>query len=82
MVFLIDLPRIEEPDQQADKGALTPFHQELVYFLEAQGLDESLIRSLAKYDFSETAHYGFIHTMYASTASETSPMPHRWSFIR
>lgn len=62
MVFLIDLPRIDDPEAR-EANQLTPFGDELCYFLRAQGLDEKLIRSLAKYDFSETARYGFTHSM-------------------
>lgn len=62
MVFVIDLPKIEDPAKRA-ANTLTPFGEDMAYFLEAQGLDDGLIRSLARYDFSETARYGFVHTM-------------------
>lgn len=58
MVFLIDLPMKKSPENPT-----TIFGQELCYFLKASGLDDSLINSLAKYDFSETGQYRFIHTM-------------------
>lgn len=64
MVFLIDLPRIEDPAKQAT-NTLTPFGAELQYFLKAQGVDEKMIASLHRYDFSETSRYGFLHTMFA-----------------
>ncbi|KAI1420591.1 tyrosyl-DNA phosphodiesterase-domain-containing protein [Xylaria sp. FL1777] len=57
-VFLIDLPTTTDPANQ-----LTMFGQELCYFLTASGLDESLVKSLSKYDFSETSQYRFIHTI-------------------
>ncbi|KAI0190085.1 tyrosyl-DNA phosphodiesterase-domain-containing protein [Astrocystis sublimbata] len=58
MVFLIDLPMATQPKKQ-----VTMFEQELCYFLKASGLDESLIDSLSKYDFSETEQYRFVHTI-------------------
>jgi hypothetical protein len=58
MVFLIDLPKVKD-----QTNCLTLFGQELCYFLKACGLDESLISSLSKYDFSETDRYRFVHTM-------------------
>ena len=62
MVFLIDLPRIADGSKR-DGDQLTPFGEDLSYFLAAQGLDEALIESLRNYDFSETSRYGFVHTM-------------------
>jgi len=62
MVFVIDLPKIKDAAKQA-ANKLTPFGEDLTYFLTAQGVDDELIRSLAKYDFSETARYGFVHSM-------------------
>jgi hypothetical protein len=62
MVFIIDLPEIEDAKKLA-ASKLTPFGEDLTYFLEAQGIDDGLTRSLAKYDFSETAKYGFVHSM-------------------
>ena len=63
-VFLIDLPRLEDSARsKASSGASTLFKDELVYFLRAQGLEDSLITSLDNYDFSATARYGFIHSM-------------------
>ncbi|KAI0477003.1 tyrosyl-DNA phosphodiesterase-domain-containing protein [Xylaria cf. heliscus] len=65
MVFLIDLPLATEPGNQ-----LTLFGQELCYFLKASGLDESLVNSLSKYDFSETNQYRFVHTIGQSHVGE------------
>ncbi|KAI0883481.1 phospholipase D/nuclease [Annulohypoxylon maeteangense] len=65
MVFLIDLPRIDDPELQSS-NKLGPFGDELCYFLRSQGLDESLINSLTNYDFSEANHYRFVHTITAS----------------
>ncbi|RWA11986.1 hypothetical protein EKO27_g3087 [Xylaria grammica] len=65
MVFLIDLPMTKDSANQ-----LTMFGQELCYFLKASGLDENLINSLSKYDFSETNRYRFIHTIGQSHVGE------------
>lgn len=65
MVFLIDLPRIEDPAQRA-ANVLTPFGDELQFFLKAQGIDEKMVASLRNYDFSETSRYGFVHTMFVT----------------
>lgn len=65
MLFLIDVPRIEDPANRAT-NFLTPFADELIFFLEAQGVDKPMINSLRNYDFSETSQYGFIHTIVGS----------------
>ncbi|KAI1102584.1 phospholipase D/nuclease [Jackrogersella minutella] len=65
MVFLIDLPRIDDVNLQSS-SELGPFGDELCYFLKAQGLQESLISSLSNYDFSEANRYRFVHTIAAS----------------
>lgn len=62
MVFLIDLPLIED-ESQRPTNALTFFGEELCYFLKAQGIDNKMVASLHRYDFSETSRYGFVHTM-------------------
>ncbi|KAK0623083.1 tyrosyl-DNA phosphodiesterase-domain-containing protein [Immersiella caudata] len=71
MVFIIDLP-IFETDEQRKAQKLTLFAEDLFYFLSAQGLDEKLISSLQKYDFSETSRYGFVHSIAGSHSSEES----------
>ena len=63
MVFLIDLPPLEEDASFSP----TSFSTELFRFLRAIGLDDKLVSTLEKYDFSETKRYGFVHTMYASS---------------
>jgi len=62
MVFLVDLPRVDE-DSRREANQLTDFGEDLCYFLTAQGLDEKLVASLRNYDFSETKRLGFVHTM-------------------
>jgi len=62
MVFIIDLPKFETA-AECEAQQLTPFAESLIYFLEAQELDNHLVESLKKYDFSETKRYAFVHSM-------------------
>lgn len=63
-VFMIDLPRLPaEVDREATQ---TSFLDDLSYFLTAQNVDQSLVKSLGGYDFSKTARYGFVHTICGS----------------
>lgn len=72
MVFLIDLPRIEDSEKRRIH-ILTPFGEDLSYFLTAQGVDDKMIQSLRNYDFAETSRYGFVHTIAGS-----HPNPDVW----
>lgn len=72
MVFLIDLPRIDDAAKRSI-NVLPPFGEDLSYFLTAQGVDNKMIQSLRNYDFSETARYGFVHTIAGS-----HPNPNVW----
>jgi len=59
-VFMIDLPRRKEPSSEAELGA---FGLELLYFLKAQNLHEPVLRGMYKFDYSNTKHLAFVHTM-------------------
>ena len=61
MAFIIDLPRLPDGPQAAED--LTFFGKELVYFLNAQGLERSIVNSLYKFDFSATRDLAFVHTI-------------------
>ncbi|KAL5931997.1 hypothetical protein ACKVV1_003986 [Pyricularia oryzae] len=61
-VFIIDLPPLKAGVKLQD-NTLTSFGEELSYFLTAQGLNERIINSLRKYDFSQTSRYAFVHTI-------------------
>ncbi|EGO57626.1 hypothetical protein NEUTE1DRAFT_81347 [Neurospora tetrasperma FGSC 2508] len=63
ILFIIDLPLLDDPDVTRE---LTHFGEELLYFLKAKQLDDGLIRSLKKYDWTETRRYGFVHSIAAS----------------
>lgn len=58
MVFLIDLPRIEKPREQT-----TFFQTNLMGYLDAVGLDQSLRQSLVNFDFSRTRDLAFVHSI-------------------
>ncbi|CAM1510314.1 Fc.00g006490.m01.CDS01 [Cosmosporella sp. VM-42] len=59
VVFLIDLPRLSKPSEHPP----TKFSTELGRFLRAMDVDETMVSSLANYDFSETHHLGFVYTI-------------------
>lgn len=58
-VFLIDLPR----KTAGPSEITTSFYEELVYFLKASTLHENIITKLDNFDFSQTAHIAFVHSM-------------------
>jgi hypothetical protein len=60
--FLIDLPRLPEGVKQ-DVSQVTEFGKEFMYFVRAMGLDDRIIDSLRKFDFSRTNRLAFVHTM-------------------
>jgi len=61
-VSLIDLPR--KPDgHHTDTTELTAFGKELVYFLQAMGLENTVVQSVHKFDFSKTKDMAFVHTI-------------------
>lgn len=66
MVFLIDLPRLENPATTPQSP--TAFYTELVYFLQATGVGDKMVASLSNYDFSKTSDIAFVHTMCVSRA--------------
>lgn len=62
MVFLIDLPRLPEGQRTAAEE-MTFFATELIYFLEAMGLERSIIDSMYNFDFTATKDLAFVHTL-------------------
>ena len=70
-VFLIDLPRLDEVvgeqgNDEEVKKQLTFFGKELLYFLEAMGLDRDVIKGVLKFDFAATQGLAFVHSMSVS----------------
>lgn len=72
MVFLIDLPRLPI-DKAVHEDEMTQFGQDLVYFLKAMGLDETIINSIYHFDFSATRDLAFVHTIGGSHIGEGEP---------
>ena len=65
MVFLVDLPK----KTVVTNGALervAPFADDLHYFIKAKGLPDDVVRRIDEFDFSKTAHLGFVHTIGGS----------------
>jgi len=71
-VFLIDLPRIPDSKAKATSADHTPFAKDLLYFLEAMGLDEDIRTGIHNFDFSETSHLAFVHTIGGSHVGAAS----------
>lgn len=69
-MFLIDLPRLTETAGQKADDKLTPFANDLLYFLHAMGLDEDIRNGVKQFDFSETKHLAFVHTIGGSHTGE------------
>ncbi|TGO88486.1 hypothetical protein BPOR_0159g00010 [Botrytis porri] len=65
VVFLIDLPRLPNGGRASD-DQLTPFAQDLLYFLHAMTLAPRTIESLRRFDFSSTKHLAFVHSIGGS----------------
>ena len=61
-VFLIDLPRLVE-GRRTTVEAMTFFGTELIYFLEAMGLERSIIDSIYHFDFTTTKDLAFVHNI-------------------
>lgn len=72
MVFLIDLPRLPG-SQRTTKEDLTFFGRELIYFLEAMGLERSIVESVYNFDFTATNDIAFVHTIGGTHSGEDDP---------
>lgn len=70
IAFLIDLPKLQSTSKSSEASEpQTKFHDELNYFLRASTVHENLISKLSEFDFSETAKYAFVHTMYKASST-------------
>lgn len=56
-VFMIDLPR------DAASTVMTPFAEELFYFVDKKGLDDDVKRGLRNFDWSATRDMAFVHSV-------------------
>lgn len=63
--FLIDLPRLSE-GTSVEPDQLTEFGKELLNFVRAMGLHEKVVNSILKFDFSQTSHLAFVHSIGGS----------------
>ena len=70
MMFIIDLPRLEEGEDTSREN-MTSFGRELVHFLEAMGLQQKVIESVHKFDFSKTEGFAFVHTIGGVHSQDT-----------
>lgn len=59
MVFAIDLPLQEKSTTKST----TAFKDELLFFLQAQGIPQDVMDKLELFDFSNTGKYAFVHTI-------------------
>ena len=61
-VFLIDLPRRSD-DGFGKVEDLPPFGRDLIFFLEAQEVGSRITDGILKFDFADTKHLAFVHSM-------------------
>ena len=64
-VFLIDLPRLEQTTID-DANALPQFGRELHFFLRKMGCEDDILKGVLNFDFSNTEHLAFVHSIGAS----------------
>ncbi|KAL8977923.1 MAG: hypothetical protein Q9205_006379, partial [Flavoplaca limonia] len=69
-VFLIDLPRLAPKSTTSASPTMTNFGEDLIHFLEAMGLERSIIDSMHHFDFSATKDFAFVHTIGGANASD------------
>ena len=70
MVFLIDLPRLPA-GQRTTAENMTFFGTDMIYFLEAMGLEQSIIDSMYKFDFTATENLAFVHNIGGAHSGES-----------
>ncbi|KAF2269745.1 phospholipase D/nuclease [Lojkania enalia] len=61
-VFIIDLPRRKD-EKVGNREELSLFGKDLLRYLEAQKLSKNVVEGVLKFDFSETHHVAFIHSI-------------------
>ncbi|GAM91630.1 hypothetical protein ANO11243_096820 [Dothideomycetidae sp. 11243] len=67
--WLIDLPRLEEGIDHEE----TPFLDELRYFLTKQGLSDTVLRSLDRFEWKGTSKYAFVHSITGPSYGKSMP---------
>jgi hypothetical protein len=68
-VFVIDLPRLSQPEGQ-DLAGMTSFAKELLHFVKKQGISDDVQKGLLKFDFGATANIAFVHSIGGSSLGE------------
>lgn len=63
---MIDLPR---KSANANYEIPTLFYEDLVYFLKAITLRDNIIAKISEFDFSNTDHLAFVHSVYVHLAN-------------
>jgi len=64
-VFLVDLPRLEQTTIY-DANTLPQFGRELHCFLRRMGCEDDILKGVLNFDFSNTKHLAFVHSIGAS----------------
>ncbi|KAJ5600303.1 tyrosyl-DNA phosphodiesterase-domain-containing protein [Penicillium hetheringtonii] len=76
-VFMVDLPLksktagVESSSGDTNDDTYTQFYNDLVVFLTASSYPQGIIEKLAKFDFSKTARYAFVHSIGGSHTDES-----------
>ncbi|KAL8958015.1 MAG: hypothetical protein Q9183_005919 [Haloplaca sp. 2 TL-2023] len=71
-VFVIDLPRLPD-NSRKESQEMTDFGKDLIYFLNAMGLEKSIINSLHHFDFSATEDLAFVHSIGGAHSGTSEP---------
>lgn len=71
MVFLIDIPRLPS-GQRTTADSMTFFGTELIYYLEAMGLEHTIVDSIYNFDFTATKDLAFVHNIGGAHAGESA----------
>ncbi|RMZ70444.1 hypothetical protein GMOD_00000535 [Pyrenophora seminiperda CCB06] len=69
-LFLVDLPRRSDNGAGATVEDLPPFGRDLIFFLKAQELDSNVMDGVLKFDFTNTKHLAFVHSIGGSHKAE------------
>ena len=69
-VFFIDLPRLVPKPTTSASPKMTNFGKDLIHFLEAMGLDKSIVNSMHHFDFSATQDLAFVHTIGGANTTD------------
>ena len=71
-VFVIDLQRLPANSRIVSKE-MTDFGKDLICFLNAMGLEKSIVNSLHHFDFSATEDLAFVHSIGGAHSGASEP---------